>query len=213
MTKILGGSKHSAPLGNEQSICRQLLSRARTRGNAGHLDRSAAAGFTLVELMTVVVIIGVLAVLATYGVRKYMLEAKKSEAVSMLTQIRSAEESYRDETFNYLGGADFTVWNPTSTPGAKRYGWTYETTNSMRTDVFDKLGVMPDGAVNYSYAVVAGTVGSTVPTIPGNKTYTFDTPTAPFYIAMAKADLDGDGSYTYAICSSAESQIFVEDNF
>lgn len=173
--------------------------------------RRETRGFTLVELMVVVIIMGVLATLATYGVRKYLLEAKKAEAGSMITQIRAAEEAYRDETFEYLGADDFSVWHPTNDPGGAKYDWGIDT--SMRVQVFDRLGVRPNGVVEYAYAVVAGNAGSTLPTIPTEREFPFPAPVGPFYIVMAKADLDNDGRYTYAIAHSDTSAIHFDEHF
>jgi type IV pilus assembly protein PilA len=56
-------------------------------------------GFTLVELMIVVAIIGVLSALAIYGVRKYLTNAKTAEGRMSLGRIsKDAEVAYERET-------------------------------------------------------------------------------------------------------------------
>jgi type IV pilus assembly protein PilA len=56
-------------------------------------------GFTLVELMIVVTIVGTLALLATYGVRRLVANAKSTEARNALGSIgKLAEAAYQRQT-------------------------------------------------------------------------------------------------------------------
>jgi len=61
-----------------------------------------ARGFTLVELMIVVVILGILATLATVGFKKYVGRARSVEAVAVLAEMGSKEQLYKLEFANFI---------------------------------------------------------------------------------------------------------------
>ena len=63
-------------------------------------------GFTLVELLIVVAIIGILSAVAIMSFNRYAVKARVGEAYAMLAQIKAREEVYRAE-FNQFAGAAY----------------------------------------------------------------------------------------------------------
>lgn len=56
--------------------------------------RSRQAGVTLIELLTVVVVLGILASIAVPSYRSYVMRTNRTDAKSALLQIQAAEEKY-----------------------------------------------------------------------------------------------------------------------
>jgi type IV pilus assembly protein PilA len=82
--------------------------------------RTSAKGFTLIELMIVVAIIGILAAIAIPNFLKFQAKAKQSEAKTNLAAIFTAQTSYFSEFGSY--GTTFTIIN-WAAAGQNRYAY------------------------------------------------------------------------------------------
>ncbi|AFY00968.1 type IV pilin protein [Bdellovibrio bacteriovorus] len=67
------------------------------------VKRKSQSGFSLVELMVVVAIIGILASIAIPSINKYMAKARQSEAKTNLSSIYTAEKAFFTEYNTYDG--------------------------------------------------------------------------------------------------------------
>src|SRR5687768_11422712 len=157
------------------------------------------AGFTLVELMVVVAIVGVLATIAIAGLRRYVFSSKIVEATAMVQSVRVAQEAWKASNGSYLNVSEsLTAYYPPVTPGTtKRNFWGHGGLEPR----WRLLNPTVPGPVMFSYSVVAGPAGGAMatPTLPG--AVAFDTPADQWYVIQAQGDPDGNGEM--AVCASS----------
>jgi type IV pilus assembly protein PilA len=158
-------------------------------------------GFTLIELMIVVAIIGVLAVLAVVGYRAVINSSRTAEPRQFIMTVRLQEESYKAETGAYAdisGGYGALCPAGAGSGTTKKYGWD---PNCGATQPWKNIGATPDGPVLFGYAAVANPNCTVLPIPPASVMAGGDfRPIAgavPCYAVYAKGDLNG-GAINFA---------------
>ncbi len=151
------------------------------------LKLRAKKGFTLVELMIVVAIIGILAAIAIPNFLNFRLKAKTSEAKSNLGAIRSTEVAYFAEYNVYISGQSYTPDHtamPVGKTAADKKQWNGDTRFSI-------IGFAPEGQVYYDYQLepVANPVDGAT------------------FTARAHGDLDNDANWSDFLINEQSTEI------
>lgn len=167
-------------------------------------------GFTLTELMVVVAMVSVLALLAVYGVRKYVFASKAAEPIYMIGLIKTAQEAWREE-FNvyYSPSASIDTYYPNTAPKNVKSHWV----NDAHPDYpkWKHMGVNTPNPVLFGYASVGGTAAVSPPALGTLQTFTFDPKGEPWFVVKAVGDQNNDGVKSIFIGSSFTQEIYAEN--
>jgi type IV pilus assembly protein PilA len=172
-------------------------------------------------MMAVVLIVGLLAVIATVGYRKWVLASRGAEATNILGDIRAEEERVKSETNAYLDvSGSIGVGNtyPATNPGNFVTAWGAACGTCPKSNAWAMLNIAPTAPVMFGYAVIADPaaapntrgIGNNVKNA-GQAVDMSSLTGSPWYVAQAIVDRDNNGVYWSVTTSSSSNQIFVDN--
>jgi prepilin-type N-terminal cleavage/methylation domain-containing protein len=164
----------------------------------------AREGFTIIELMIVVAIVGILAAVAVPAFTSYKMQARAGEASAFLAEIAQRQEAYRSEFGTYcdVGGGPDGLWMPPTLPlpGEPMF-WD---NNPAALGNWAQLGAFPDGAVYFQYSTWAGLPNQAPADLYPQGLNDF------WFVARARGDLDGDGTRVIFTTGAGANHVLCE---
>jgi type IV pilus assembly protein PilA len=143
------------------------------------MKRTLQKGFTLIELMIVVAIIGILAAVALPAYQDYTVRARVTEGL----QLGSAGKLAVAETFAARGGVALTGCTATtclaSDTTANDFGFKFTPTKYVTSIAISGISATPakaDGTITVEYAAAVGVPALFVRLIPGSGAITSGAP-------------------------------------
>lgn len=111
------------------NVCRKRVGQRKVKVETSHMEcrMQNSKGFTLVELMIAVAIIGILAAIALPAYNNYVTQARRTEAQSFMHELAMRQERYRATSSSYASTSQisanvdsldyysFSVVSPTAT--------------------------------------------------------------------------------------------------
>jgi type IV pilus assembly protein PilA len=172
-------------------------------------------GFTLIELMIVVAIIGILAAIAIPNFLQYQMKSRQSEAKTNLQAIKTSEVAFQSERGCYVGMTGEGVATPAGGTKTTPFTWGiglpatipavgWCVAGGTFAGTFVDIGFKATGNVNYLYQVNATLVAApglyttatscaaSIGAPPANGAAGAGAVGMNNFLAMASSNLDGD---------------------
>lgn len=177
------------------------------------------AGFTLIELMVVVLIMSILAIVAYSSFGGNMRKSKRTEALGVIRSIAAAQNQFRAEHGVYLNVSadDLQDYYPNAEAnvGESKTTFYQPVGASTLADAWRQLAPKVPALVQFGYATVAGPPGTVAaPNFQSTQTPVWpgaENIVEPWYAVQAIGDPDGSGRNQLLIATSFNSKIFQEE--